>query len=597
LAFVQGIVTNGSPGRPGSEALAGLNLTAEDYDQDAQGNRMGEGIQSAVFLPEVVERFCSYTREAIRSRKGASWVSSFMLCSPVSMYGEVHYSASSAGQYAVFSRPARANFRAWLQAQYGNDLGALSRAWGTTFDTWEAVDPPQGPQAGPEGIDTRTCWSDFMHWYNGWLEEVTRRSLQAARSETDKPLAVIMGGPKVGFSQGIALGNIGPIVRLLGQTRPAYFNDTDSQTLFSCRYSRAACSQYGVDLMLEHVGPPYLHLYHQYNMAVNVLACGADFAHLAHWGELHDPNHWFGRAWTHLAPVINRYETGYVRSDAALFHSYLTSWYRPSRSNADCVRLYDGTNQLWLADKGFPSWGRALAAPDVVDDAMVEDGALAGRKLLVVPNSSVTVTSRRAAEAIRRWVRGGGTLIGFGAGCLAYTVEEGRSLSATPGLAGLIPEAALQAPGPRIEQRVGRGRAILYVHPADDAFVLEQGAGFLRDEADRCRVKRWCWCDGPDLNVMYAGRDRLSGRHLFVADLTRGVQLEPPEAEPRFWSDCMAEIGFDPSLRGEAELVGFTDSFEACQGGEAAYDAATRVLVVTLRLPVKLALTFGPNRS
>jgi hypothetical protein len=59
----------------------------------------------------------------------------------------------------------------------------------------------------------------------------------------------------------------------------------------------------------------------------------------------------------------------------------------------------------------------------------------------------------------------------------------------------------------------------------------------------------------------------------------------------------MAEIGFDPSLRGEAELVGFTDSFEACQGGEAAYDAATRVLVVTLRLPVKLALTFGPNRS
>ena len=141
------------------------------------------------------------------------------------------------------------------------------------------------------------------------------------RAETGKQIAVMMGGPKIGLSQGIALGCIGPIVKLLGQTKPAFFSDTDSQTLFSCRYSRAACSQYGVDLMIEHVGPPYLHRFHQYNMALNVLACGADAAHLAQTGQLYDPKGWFGPTWAALAPLVLHYRTGYLRSDAALFHS------------------------------------------------------------------------------------------------------------------------------------------------------------------------------------------------------------------------------------------------------------------------------------
>jgi len=588
-AFLDGIISNHCPGRPGAEILAGLGLTDEHMDQDAQGHRTGEGVESAVFHPAVVDRFCRYVADRVRTRKDAPWVSSFMLSSPISMYGEVHYSASTAGQYAVFSRPARANFRHWLRREYGDDLAPLSRAWGQPLARWEDIVPPQGPQAGPEGIDLRTCWSDFMHWYNWWLEEVTRRSLIAARRETDKPLAVMMGGPKVGLSQGIALGNIGPIVKLLGRTRPAFFNDTDSQTLFSCRYSRAACSQYGVDLMLEHVGPPYLHLFHQYNMALNVLACGADLAHLAHAGELFDANHWFGRAWVNLAPLLRRYRGTYVRSDAAFFHSYVTSWYRPDRSNGDTVRLYDSTNQGWFPDKGYPSWGRALGSPDVVDDVMVEDDALAGRKLLVIPNSSATVTSRKALDAIRRWVESGGTVIGFGPGCLAYTVEPDRSLRPTPGLGGLIPKDDIN----RLAHPVGKGRAILYPHPADDAFLTKHAAlGWLRAEADRCGVRRWCEAD-PDINLVYAGRDRDSGKHLFVADFTRSVRTDPPDAEPTFWTDRTFQLRFDPSLHGDAELVGLTNSFAGCTGGQAGFSPETHILILKFRLPGELLVTFG----
>ncbi len=600
-AFLEGIASNVCPGRPGSEAYADLGLTAEDMDQDAQGHRTGEGVESAVFSPAVLDRFCQYVSARVRERKSAPYVSSFMLSSPISMYGEVHYAASSAGQYAVFSRPAKESFRRWLRREYRDDLAALSRAWGQPVTDWEAIVPPDGPQGGTAGIDTRTAWSDFMHWYNWWLEEVTRRSLAAARAETGKPLAVMMGGPKIGLSQGIALGCIGPIVKILGQTKPAFFSDTDSQTLFSCRYSRAACSQYGVDLMIEHVGPPYLHRFHQYNMALNVLACGADAAHLAQTGQLYDPKDWFGPTWAGLAPLVLQHRTGYVKSDAALFHSYLTSWYRPDRSNGDCVRLYDSTNTLWFPEKGYPSWGRALASPDVVDDVMVEDGALLGRKLLVLPNSSVTVTSRRAVDAIRKWVRDGGTLVGFGEGCLAYTIEDDRSLRATPGLAGLLSPEAIKAagtdPAARVEAKVGRGRAILYLTPAADGPFLQEAMRLLESEAERAGVRRWCRADpGHAVNLMYAGRDRISGRHLFVADLTRSVRNDPPDAEADFWTDRSFDLTFAPSLTGEAELVGLTNSFEACQGGTAEFDPATHVLTARFRLPGKLTLTFGKAR-
>ncbi|MBI2298502.1 MAG: family 14 glycosylhydrolase [Armatimonadetes bacterium] len=602
LAFLQGLASNDCPGRPGPEAFADLDLTAADMDQDAQGRRTGEGVESAVFSPAVVDRFCRSIGDRVRARRDAPYVSSFMLSSPISMYGEVHYSASTTGQYAVFSRPAKANLRAWLQQRYRNELPAVAKAWRQPLASWEAIVPPQGPQAGPAGIDTRTAWSDFMHWYNGWLEEVTRRSLAAARAETGKPLAVMMGGPKIGLSQGIALGNIGPIVKLLGQTKPAFFSDTDSQTLFSCRYSRAACSQYGVDLMLEHVGPPYLHRFHQYDMALNVLACGADAAHLAQIGELYDPKHWFGPTWVGLAPLVLRYRTAHVKSDAVLFHSYLTSWYRPDRSNGDCVRLYDGTNTLWYPEQGYPSWGRALGPPDVVDDVMIEDGGLDGRTLLVIPNSAVTVTTRRAVTAITDWVRRGGTVVGFGAGCLAYTIEPDRSLRATPGLAGLLSPGALEAlgddPAARAEAAVGRGRVVLYRTPAADGPFLRDAMQLLEAEADRAHVRRWCRADAEHaVNPMYAGRDQVSGKHLFVVDFTRSVRNEPPGAEVDSWTDRSFDFTFDPSLTGEAELVGLTNSFESCRGGQATFDPASHLLTVQFSLPGTLTLVFGGARG
>ncbi len=180
--FEAGMMTNLCPGRPsGADLIAGLGLTAEDMDQDSAGHRTGEGIESAVFAEQVPDRFREYLRSKITPVVNEPWVASVLISSPISMYGEVHYAPSTPGQYAVFGRQAKINFRKWLKTAYHDDLPALSRAWGQEIKSWDDIVPPEGPKAGPEGIDTRRCWSDFIHWYNWWLDEVTWRSLKTAR--------------------------------------------------------------------------------------------------------------------------------------------------------------------------------------------------------------------------------------------------------------------------------------------------------------------------------------------------------------------------------------------------------------------------------
>jgi hypothetical protein len=591
--FLEGIVTSHNVGRPpGAELIAGLGLTDADMDQDARGKRSGEGVVSSFFHPGAIARYETFVRGRVRARAAAPWVASFVLSSPISMYGEVHYPASTDGGYLVHGNAAKANFRTWLKRQYRGDLQALSAAWNMPLRSWDAIEPPDGPRSDPTGIDRRRAWSDFMHWYAGWLEDVSERSLNVARAETRKPLALMLGGPKIGLNQGICQGNIGPIARMLGRHAPAFLSDTDSQTLFSCRYTRAACSQYGIDLMVEHVGPPHLQPFHQVNTVHNAIACGSDFVHLATLGELFDPKHWFHAIWQDLAPVVRRYRTGYVKSDAAMFHSYLTSWYRWDRSNGDCVKLYDASNTLWFWDKGYPSWGRALGSPDVVDDAMIEDGGLAGRKLLVIPNTGATLTTRKAAEALKRWVRAGGRVIGFGQGCLEHVIESDRSITRCGTMAGML-DAVTHAAGGRgqgeggIERTYGKGTVVWYPNAVDPASPFaHECMQFLADQADRAGVRRWCRIEpGFDANLMYAGPDKVTRRHVFVLDLTRRARngSEPQE----FWKDRSFTLTFEPSLTGEAEIIAITDSFRGVSGAGAVADwqPQTRILTIRLRLP------------
>ena len=117
----------------------------------------------------------------------------------------------------------------------------------------------------------------------------------------------------------------------------------------------------------------------------------------------------------------------------------------------------------------------------------------------------------------------------------------------------------------------------------------------LRLEAQQAGVKVWCRvCDDQEANIMYCGREKVSGKHIFTADFTRYVRMGLQG--PIFWENRSFKLDFDPSLEGDAELVTVSDSFVSCNGGKAEYDEDTYVLVVRFRLPGKLMLSFGKGR-
>jgi hypothetical protein len=253
------------------------------------------------------------------------------------------------------------------------------------------------------------------------------------------------------------------------------------------------------------------------------------------------------------------------------------------------VKLYDASNTLWFWDKGYPSWGRALGSPDILDDAMVEDGGLARRKLLVIPNTGATLTSRKAAEALERWVRKGGRVVGFGRGCLEYLVEADRRVTRCGTMAGMLGDgdAASAPPGGFIERPCGKGAVVWHPQAVDPGspFAHECMAA-LTHQASRAGVRRWCRVEpGWDANLMYAGPDKDTGRHVFVLDLTRKARNGPEPQE--FWKSRSFTLKFDPSLTGEAEIIAITDSFRSVSGAgaEADWQSKTRVLTIRTKLP------------
>jgi hypothetical protein len=604
-AFLLGIATNFTPARLAvAPLLKSLLLSPDDVDQDLYGRNTVEKVadmyhsdETIVFHPDFVKHFAEHIAASVDFYSAKPWICSFMLPAPVSLYGEVHYTISKDAEFAVFSRPARENFRRWLKRVYQNDLRMLEKAWGQPFSHWADILPPYGPIADESGIDKRRSWSDFMFWYNDWLEEISAQTLAAARAKTGKPIGLILGGPKIGIAQGVCSGNTGALVKILGKYGPAFLNDTDAQTLFSIKYSRAACALYHVQLMAEYTGPPYLAPALQYNTVINTLAGAADISHFAPGQAMHDSSHWLFSLMPAVSAVIQNYRPAYRKSEIAILHSYITSWYRGDRSNADALRIYDTTNMLWFPAKGYPSWGRALGGPDVVDDVMLEDGALAGRKMLVIPNSSVTLTTRKAIEEIKRWVTNGGVLVGFGKDCLSYTIENGRSISPTPAMAGMIPLSELAGPRPgKVEKRVGKGRVVLFQPSVDPAGAFSHEViPSLVEIAEAAGVRRMCRTDDrDDANLVYCGKDALSGKHVFVADFTRFVRHGMPGVI--FWSDRTFELSFDSSLQGDAELIAFSDSYTSCEGGRAEYDDQTFLLKIHFVLPGRLRLQFGAGR-
>ncbi|KPK58138.1 MAG: hypothetical protein AMK73_09460, partial [Planctomycetes bacterium SM23_32] len=76
-----------------------------------------------------------------------------------------------------YSPPALRRFRVWLRERYG-DVAALNAAWGTDYESFDAVEPPRDEPPVPNiaaWLDWRRANVDFVAEFLQWEQELVRR--------------------------------------------------------------------------------------------------------------------------------------------------------------------------------------------------------------------------------------------------------------------------------------------------------------------------------------------------------------------------------------------------------------------------------------
>ena len=109
------------------------------------------------------------------------------------------------GFFQAYSDPARADFRAWVLARYGN-LAGVNRAWSTSLNSADEIGPPDDGTAADGRASTFVqlddfrgipYGKDFIDWYNGALVEHGRRILETAHESFGAAFAAIPLGIKI----------------------------------------------------------------------------------------------------------------------------------------------------------------------------------------------------------------------------------------------------------------------------------------------------------------------------------------------------------------------------------------------------------------
>ena len=97
-----------------------------------------------------------------------------------------------------FSNSSLSGLRAWLKDHYGT-LDALNREWGTRFAQWREVVPPTTTQAMARADENYAAWSDFKDWMNLSFARAVRAGTGAVHAGAPGTLAAIEGAQMPGW--------------------------------------------------------------------------------------------------------------------------------------------------------------------------------------------------------------------------------------------------------------------------------------------------------------------------------------------------------------------------------------------------------------
>ncbi|RED65278.1 discoidin domain-containing protein [Cohnella phaseoli] len=609
-----------------------------------------------VYVPALQNGYDSFIEAVVDHYDGDDGVYGFYIDGP-GYYGEVEMLTDNyaSPKFYSYDPHAKAAFRSYLQTVYPS-VAALNTAWGSSYTGWGDVQSPLPDYSLGEGeVDLRQSWSDFVTWRHTFLYDVMERWLSTAKSATSKPLGIKIGGAKMGSNPNSAAfsASTADLLKLLASGgHPAFFDDTNNENLSSMRHSTTIGSHYGVKIWGEGDGGiPAVSYNQQRQNAANLLMSGADTMHYAYVEWLFKGFDWGTASWTggfektkdyyywkSLNETVKQYRPDYEPSEVAFFQSHHSSWYRGGdKTNRDVSLVYDA-EMTHGAYGAYASWARYLTTPDVVDEQLILDDILSRYKVLIVPNTSSTVTLESVGDKIKAWVQGGGKLVTFGEGALTYQIDEDRRLvSPTPsdpsgwslGLSGGTAAAATSSrewrvadskPAwlsslttadagelPAIDKAFvslaagavpvvedGDGNALVVEYPygsgsvlftttrvQNNAFFNEIMPNILSDFADSAGVARPIRFE-PTVAAAYTGTDAASGSKLVVS--YSGKNLMDSQYDEA--GGVQQRIEFSPSLTGSAEVLQFTKYYgNPSVGSPGARDTMTDAIATTVTLP------------
>jgi hypothetical protein len=370
----------------------------------------------SIFAPQTAEAYDRFFAQ-LRSALGTQ-IDALRIGSPCD-YGETHYPAGAAVRVFPVAHThigwwagepeARAHFRHWVETRYGR-IDRLNAAWGMGFASFD-VDYPQDPSSPRR-------WLDFVDWYHEALVERLGVLFDAARRHfPDTPICVNLGWP---FEK-VALGqDLTGLVRMLASKRIIVRSPTGPMVthLYTRRVSSAA----------RFYRPPGISTEPVDGSAPVAEIAGALFKDLttgATWHFDYLENVDRARETFEHARTVPRH--AYPRIDSAIFFSTAAH------------RLENWNNWREGFQGGYPEgmapWLeglRDILDYDVLDERLIDDGALNSYRLLVWP-FGMRVESR-TLERVRNWVERGGSLLIRDLSAVR-TVEDGPvTLSADKGL-------------------------------------------------------------------------------------------------------------------------------------------------------------------
>jgi len=357
----------------------------------------GKLMQLSAWAPnvwEVYRRFYAAQHKAMGSR--IHWI---RVATP-SDYGEIGYPAAMTSWlvpqehahagYWCGDPYARADFRAEMRKRF-RDIKALNKRWGTWFGSWEdvtypdLVDEKAARVARESGKATdRRRWLDFIEWYSGeWLRFTPKLAALIREFYPENPLVV-----SVGYGSEITkFGNDYSAIPKIAKEHNLALQTPGNVPYYALKRVSTACHFYGCPYYTEPPGdvPPNAEVARVWNDVSNGVQVYFEY-----------PQN-LERAIPQLRIYKDHMTGGRPVVDVAIFNPTIDH------------RLHCGKDNFPINAYMLGERGRDLFDYDVVDEFLIQDGALANYRVLAYVQGSVTEDF--ALTKIADWVRRGGVLV------------------------------------------------------------------------------------------------------------------------------------------------------------------------------------------